>query len=88
MPDYTTKRVGKLIHYLVTTRLFGPSRLINSKNVTYLHDYLGPTIIRHLKVLTHLLLKTAFHPNIYERKHFIIKGPIILDTFFYTISSD
>ena len=44
------KRVGKISFYLVPTRLLGPARLLNSKIFSYLHDYSGPTFIRHLRV--------------------------------------
>ena len=44
------KRVGKIIFYLVPTRLLGPTRLLNSKIFSHLHDYSGPTFIRHLRV--------------------------------------
>ena len=44
------KRVGKIIFYLVPTRLLGPTRLLNSKKFSHLHGYSGPTFIRHLRV--------------------------------------
>ena len=45
------KRVGKIIFYLVPTRLLGPTRLLNSNKFSHPHGYSGPTFIRHLRVL-------------------------------------
>ena len=33
------KRVGKIAFYLVPTRLFGATRLLNSEKFSHLHDY-------------------------------------------------
>ena len=45
------KRVGKIIFYLVPSCLLGPTRLLNSKKFSHLHDFLGSTIIRDLRVV-------------------------------------
>ena len=40
------KRVGKIIFYLVPTRLLGPTRLLYFKKLSHLHRYSELTLIR------------------------------------------
>ena len=44
------KCVGKIVFFLVPTRLLGPTLLLNSKKLSRLHAYLAVTLIRQLKV--------------------------------------
>ena len=57
------KRVGKIIFYLVPTRLLGPTRLLNSKEFSHLHAYWDSTLIRHLRVCRYLFQKTSGGKN-------------------------
>ena len=45
------KRVGKIIFYLVPTRLLGPTRLLYFKKLSHLHCYSELTLIRDLRVI-------------------------------------
>ena len=55
------KCVGKIIFYLVPTRLLGPTCLLNSKKLSYLHAYLAVMFIRQLRV--HEYFIADFHTN-------------------------
>ena len=44
------KPVGKIIFYLVPTRLLGLTRLLYFKKLSHLHRYLELTLIRDLRV--------------------------------------
>ena len=44
------KHVGKIVFYLVPTRLLGPTGLLYFKKLSHLHRYLELTLIRDLRV--------------------------------------